>query len=117
MRSILNLVPFVLIGLVFWLLLIRPAKARQRRLAELQADLLPGARVLTTAGLYATVVAVEDDAVLLEASPGVVSRWARGAVGQVLSAEEPSGTTAPEGSVPLHKQDLDKAPPPPEDAG
>ncbi|NHC46061.1 preprotein translocase subunit YajC [Motilibacter aurantiacus] len=105
--------PFVLIGLVFWLLLIRPAQARQRRLAQLQAELSPGARVVTTAGLYATVVAVDDDAVVLETSPGVTSRWARGAVGQVLPPDEAPGTG---GSVSFRKPDTG-APPPDSPAG
>jgi preprotein translocase subunit YajC len=109
LRGILNLLPFVVIGLVFWLLLIRPAQGRQRRLAQMQSELQPGARVITTAGLYATVVALEDDAVVLETSPGVTSRWARGAVGQVLPAESAEGGSA--GSGPLS---FDKNPPPPE---
>ncbi|NHC13964.1 preprotein translocase subunit YajC [Motilibacter deserti] len=91
MRSLASLLPFVLIGLVFWLLLIRPAQSRQRRLAQMQAELLPGARVITTAGLHATVVALEDDVVVLETSPGITSRWARGAVGQVLPSSSGSG--------------------------
>jgi preprotein translocase subunit YajC len=117
-RSIVNLLPFVLIGLVFWLLLIRPAQARQRRAAQMQSELLPGARIITTAGLYATVVALEDDAVVLETSPGVISRWARGAVGQVLAdstdgtgANAGQGTDAAGDSISLRKSErLDKAP-------
>jgi preprotein translocase subunit YajC len=39
---------------------------------------------MTTAGLYGTLVTVDDESVLLETSPGVTSRWARPAIARVL---------------------------------
>jgi preprotein translocase subunit YajC len=77
-------------GLVY--LLISRTRRQQRRQAAVQADLAPGRRIMTTAGLFATVVAVEDDAVVLETAPGQHSRWARPAVARVLPepAEDPA---------------------------
>jgi preprotein translocase subunit YajC len=82
-----SLLPFVIILLAFYLLVIRPARNRQRDAARLQASLEAGQRVVTTAGLFATVVGVEDDFVLLEAAPGVTTRWSRAAVARVLPTE------------------------------
>jgi preprotein translocase subunit YajC len=81
------LLPFVIILLAFYLLLIRPARTRARQQQQLQSSLAVGQEVMTTSGLYATVVAVEDDAVLLEASPGTHTRWAKQAVARVLGGE------------------------------
>ncbi len=84
-------------GLMAWMLLIRPQRARARALQEVREALSPGARVMTTAGLHATVVAVEDDTVLLEIAPGVHARFASSAVVRVLT--EP--VTAAEGDAPV----------------
>lgn len=87
MESLASLLPLLVIGLAFWLLILRPAKQRQKAAANLQDQLTPGVRVLTTAGLYATVVSVDEDSMLLESSPGVTSRWAKGALARVLPDE------------------------------
>ena len=50
--------------------------------------MLPGARVRTTAGMYATVVDVDGDDVVLEVAPGVEVRYMRRAVMDVVSPGE-----------------------------
>jgi preprotein translocase subunit YajC len=45
----------------------------------------PGARVRTTAGMYATVVDVDGDDVILEVAPGVEVRYMKRAVMDVVS--------------------------------
>jgi preprotein translocase subunit YajC len=84
-----GLLPFIVLLIAFYFLLLRPNRARQQKMAQMQAELAPGARIMTTAGLQATVVAVEDDLVVLEVAPGVQTRWARAAVARVLT--EPAG--------------------------
>jgi len=76
--------------LAFWLLIIRPARTRARKQTQMQNELAPGQEVMTTAGLFATVAAVEDDAVVLEAAPGVRTRWAKAAVARIVPAPEPA---------------------------
>ncbi len=38
-------------------------------------------------GLFGTVVAVDDDAVTIEAAPGVELRYARSAIGRIVNAQ------------------------------
>jgi preprotein translocase subunit YajC len=83
-----GLAPFLIILVAFYLLIIRPSRTRQRQQLRLQASLEPGQEVMTTSGLIATISAVEHDEVLLEASPGVVVRWARPAIARVLPAKD-----------------------------
>ena len=94
-----DLVFVVFALLAGWLLLIRPQRARARALAEVREALSPGKRVMTTAGLHATVVALEGDTVLLEIAPGVNARFASSAVVRVLTdpaaASEPSDGDPP----------------------
>ena len=90
MESLGALLPFVIIVLAFWLLIIRPARMRTRQQTQLQNQLTPGQEIMTTSGLFATVAAVEDDAVVLEAAPGQRTRWAKAAVARVVTpADEP----------------------------
>lgn len=89
------LIPFVLIAVVGYLLLVRPARARQRRALENRTAIEPGVEVTTTAGLIATVVAVDDEdgTVTLEVAPGVHSRYVKAAIGRVNTPPEPEPET------------------------
>jgi preprotein translocase subunit YajC len=103
METLVGLLPLILIVAVFWLLIMRPARARQREVMNVQASLQPGARVLTTAGLYATVHSIENDSVILEVAPGVLSRYTRQAVVRVVeppvSPEVPPQSTGDSDAV------------------
>jgi len=82
---------FALLVLGLYLLVIRPQRARARALAEVRAAIEPGRRVLTTAGIQATVAAVEQGVVVLEVAPGVLVRFVDAAVVRILDeAPEPS---------------------------
>ncbi|MCI0686879.1 MAG: preprotein translocase subunit YajC [Sporichthyaceae bacterium] len=83
------LLPLVLMFAIFYFLIIRPARMRQRQAAQVQSSLTPGSQVMTTAGLFATVSSVEDDAVVLEVAPGVHSRYAKQAVLRVINPGQP----------------------------
>ena len=77
---------FAVLGLGLYLLLIRPQRNRVRAMAEVRASLAVGACVMTTAGIYATVLDLDsdDDTLLLEFSPGVPVRFATAAVVKVV---------------------------------
>ena len=107
MEALSALFPFALILAAFYLLIIRPARTRQRAAVQLQEQLAPGLEVMTTSGVYGTVTAVEDGAVAIEVAPGVVIRFAKAAVAQVLTPEasaaeatEPTEPTEPQADRP-----------------
>ncbi len=80
----------VFIGLIYFMA-IRPGRNRQKKAAQQQNTLRPGARVRTTAGMYATVVAVDGDDVVLEVAPDVEVRYIKRAIMEVLSpGDEPA---------------------------
>jgi preprotein translocase subunit YajC len=105
------------LGLIFPLLLVAmvgflfySSRKRKTQAQQMQTTLKLGSKVMTTAGLFATVVAVDDDGVTLEVSPGVNCKYARAAISRILDA--------PEGAEPLDDDeheppsvDLDKDPP------
>ena len=99
---------YLLIGLVvlfgvLYFVTIRPQRRRQQQAQQTQREITPGVRVRTTAGMYATVVGVEDQDVILEVAPGVHVRYMRRAIMDVVPddtgtdfstgvAEDPSET-------------------------
>jgi preprotein translocase subunit YajC len=83
------LLPFIVILGAFWLLIIRPARTKQRAQRALQENLQVGSEVMLTSGLYGTVAAIEDDRIVIETSPGVTMRWAKPAVARILTPAEP----------------------------
>ena len=82
----------VLVFVGFYFLMIRPQRRRQQMAQQQQRTLTPGAQVRTTAGMYATVSAVDGDDVILEVAPGVDVRYMRRAVTEVISSGEPEET-------------------------
>lgn len=88
----------MIVGLfaIFYFLLIRPNQRRRRVIERLQSELSVGDEVMTSSGLYATVAELDDKTVILETSEGVYSRYARGAIMEVVSSSgvaEPESTT------------------------
>jgi preprotein translocase subunit YajC len=81
------LLPLALMFGIFYFLIIRPARNRQRQAVQVQGSLVPGAEVMTTAGLFARVSSVEDDVVVLEVAPGVYSRYAKQAILRVITPD------------------------------
>lgn len=77
----------LLLAALFYFLIIRPARNRQRQAMRVQSQVEPGVEVMTTAGLFGTVKSVEDDVVILEVAPGVTNRYARQAIMRVISPE------------------------------
>jgi preprotein translocase subunit YajC len=83
------------LGLLTWLLFIRPRRAMMARQRRVLGALSRGDQVVTVGGIYGTIVALDGDEVRLEVAPDVVVRVARRAVaGRVdvppaAEAEEP----------------------------
>ena len=96
----------VLFGLLYFVM-IRPQRRRQQQAMQTQRTIEPGARVRTTAGMYATVVAVEDQDVILEVAPGVEARFMRRALMDVVpDGTETEYSEAPEDVVDDEPEDV-----------
>jgi preprotein translocase subunit YajC len=81
----------VLFGL-FYFVMIRPQRNKQRQVQQMQSQIGPGQRIRTTAGMYATVTAIDGDDVTLEVAPGVNVHFMRRAIMDVI----PEDTDEPE---------------------
>jgi preprotein translocase subunit YajC len=109
--------PLILIVLVGYFLLIRPARMRQRKAMASRGEVTPGVEVTTTAGLLATVISVneEDDTLTLEIAPGVQARFVKGAIARVNTPPEPEPVPEPEAPAGEHESiDAESIDPEPE---
>mgnify|MGYP001094227824 CR=1 FL=1 len=91
MEGLAQILPLILLVVVFYFLLIRPQRKRQQEMIRMQNSLTPGQRVMTTTGLFGTVVEVVDEDVVIEIAPGVHTRWVKGAIGRVVPEGEAVG--------------------------
>jgi preprotein translocase subunit YajC len=88
--------PVFLIGLVLlfallYFVMIRPQRNRQRQAMQMQREVTPGQRIITTAGVYGTVVSADDQTMMLEIAPGVQIKIMRRAVLRVEPDDAASG--------------------------
>ena len=96
----------VFIGLIYFMA-IRPGRNRQKKVAQQQNNVRPGARVRTTAGMYATVVAVDGDDVVLEVAPDIEVRYMKRSIMEVLAPgdETAEDEAEPEGAEAEYEDD------------
>lgn len=78
----------ILVLLVPMFLGIRRQKKEMQKTVELQDSLKVGDRVMTTAGLHATVAGLAEGTVDLEIAPGVITTWSRMVVREHLVDED-----------------------------
>jgi preprotein translocase subunit YajC len=79
--------PLVMMGLMFaimYFMLIRPQQQERKKLQQQLEALKKGDKVLTTSGIYATVVGVEPTKVVLKIADDVKVEFAKSAVAQVI---------------------------------
>jgi preprotein translocase subunit YajC len=73
---------------VFYVFLWRPQQRRMGAVRSLQGQLKVGDDVVTTSGIFGTVIELGDNDLRLEIAPGTVVRVARGAIGERLTVDQ-----------------------------
>lgn len=73
-------VPMILIFVVFWFILIRPQRKKDKEAKEMLSKLKVGDRICTIGGIYGTIVKIKDDVLTVEVGEAktqmVFARWA-----------------------------------------
>ncbi|HEX2060095.1 MAG TPA: preprotein translocase subunit YajC [Thermoanaerobaculia bacterium] len=85
--ALVNFLPIVAIGLVFYFLVIAPANKQRKKQQEMLSALKKGDRVVTTGGIYGTIQGVEPEAVYLKIAENVKVKVARSAISGVVTGE------------------------------
>lgn len=80
MMMLIQLVPLVLVFIIFYFMLIRPQKKRERQVAEMRSKIEVGDEIITVGGIIGLVVSLREDTVVIETgndrSKVRVARWA-----------------------------------------
>lgn len=88
--------PILIVFVIFYLLVFRPASRERKAKEALVKNLKKHDQVITNAGIYGTVVSLDDETVTLRVDDNVRIRFARAAVWQVT----PHGASRPETPAP-----------------
>jgi preprotein translocase subunit YajC len=80
MGSPVFLIWIVLIGAMFYFMMIRPQKRARAQQVDMLQHLQPGAHVRTTAQIMGTVVEVGDDWAIVETTPGTRIKFGKPAI-------------------------------------
>lgn len=87
-----SILPLVILVIAFLLLVIRPARARQRQFQQLQGQLEPGQEVMLASGIFGEIVSIADETLQLRIAPGTEVTVNRHAVSRVVPAAPVDGS-------------------------
>ena len=89
--TLVQIVPFILIFVIMWFLIIRPQQRRVREHREMINNVRRGDTVVTSGGIIGKVTRVQDDAAELEVeiADGVKVKLVRGMIAEVRTKGEP----------------------------
>ncbi|MBR2576300.1 MAG: preprotein translocase subunit YajC [Firmicutes bacterium] len=83
-------VMMIFIIAIFWLILIRPQRKREKQVNAMRSAIKAGDKIVTIGGTKAKVLKAKEESLIIEAGPNVRMEVMRWAVSQVL--EEAKGS-------------------------
>ena len=86
--GVLSFLPLVVIMGIFYVLLIMPAQRRQKKTQAMLNALKMGDKIVTSGGLYGTIVGLEPEAVQLRIADQVKVKVARSAIAGVQAENQ-----------------------------
>ncbi|ALS74277.1 preprotein translocase subunit YajC [Planococcus sp. CP5-4] len=84
METLIALSPLLLMFLLMWLFIIRPAQKRQKTTANMQSELKRGDRIVTIGGLHGQVDAVDDSTIYITVADGTRMQFERQAIARIV---------------------------------
>ncbi len=108
-----TMITFVLIILIFYFLMIRPQRKRDKETQAMLSAMKKGDKVVSIGGIHGTVVAVKESSVIVKVDDNTRIEFSKNAISQVLNkkevasnpkAEKKAGQKAEEKSEPKTEQ-------------
>lgn len=91
-----SLLPMILIFVIFYFMLIRPQRKKDKQVKEMLNNLKKGDRICTIGGIYGTIMNIKDDTVTLAVGKDnlsmIVARWGIRSV-EDITIENDAGDT------------------------
>lgn len=86
--GIVGFLPLLFILAIFYLIVFLPARRRQKKLQEMINNLKSGDKVITSGGIYGTIVGLRGDRIQLRIAENVKVDMSRNAVTALQNPEE-----------------------------
>jgi len=80
--------PLIAIAFIFYFMIIRPQQRKQKETERMLAAIKKGDRVLTSGGMFGTVVGTKDQVVVLKVADDVKVEFSRQSIVQVQAKSE-----------------------------
>ena len=85
-----SLLPFALMFLVLYLLILRPQMKKQKQQQQMIDELEKGDQVVTSGGIHGLIQNIKDDIIVLKIAENVKIELSRSAVSRVVNKEDDS---------------------------
>ena len=85
-----SLLPFALMFLVLYLLILRPQMKKQKQQQQMIDELEKGAQVVTSGGIHGLIQNIKDDIIVLKIAENVKIELSRSAGSRVVNTEDDS---------------------------
>ena len=92
-----HMIPFILMFVIFYFLLIRPQQQKQKEQERMVKNLAKNDEVITSGGLHGTVVGLKESSILLRIAENVKVEVERSAVTQVVRQSNKQQETSDSG--------------------
>ncbi len=86
------LLPIALFAIIFYFLILRPQKKRQKAQKDMLESITRGDQIVTAGGFYGTVREMKDDSFIVEIAEGVKVRLLKGSVSMKRTPEDAAKT-------------------------
>lgn len=90
-NPIASLLPFVLMFLVLYLLILRPQMRKQRNQQRMIDELEKNDEIVTSGGIHGTILNIKDDILVVKIADNVKIEVSRAAVSRVKNKEDDKG--------------------------
>lgn len=82
------LVPFILVFVIFYLLIIMPSRKKQKKHQAMVEQLKAGDKIVTSGGIYGTVMGVQKDRIEIKVAANVKIDITKNSVAAVLTPKQ-----------------------------
>ena len=82
--------PIIILFAIFYFLLIRPQQKKAKEHRNMIGNLKKGTRIITSGGIYGTIISIDDTTIGLEIAEKVKIKISRGNVAALITDNEPA---------------------------
>ncbi len=86
--NLMGMLPIVLMFVIFYFLLIRPQQKKAKEHKEMIANLKKGNKVVTSGGVFGTIISLDDTTVKLEIADKVEIKMTRSSIAAVVNSSD-----------------------------